>query len=147
MHNVTVEHDNDNWARWGKLVVSWIEKPESRPTSVGALRKAMDDAGVDGAAVGSDGTTDGGNDRGVTMLDYGGPDHPVIIPLPTAGMIEYDKKLLDEIDAKPLGQRHYPLPVFYSVAFGGAPMVDLSKDELYAMMLRRLGEYVINECM
>ncbi len=139
MHNITIDDDNGNWVRWGALVESWINSP-NRPTTVEALRVAMAQARVAG-------TVQGAPDRGVTFWDYGTPTDPIGIPLPAQAMIDHDKRLLDAIALRPPGQRHYPLPGFYAVVFGGAHKVDLGKAELEAMMLRRLGEYVINECM
>src|SRR5258708_7544163 len=41
----------------------------------------------------------------------------------------------------------YPLQSFYAVCFGGAAEVPLSLQEMLDMEARRVGEYVINECM
>jgi hypothetical protein len=140
MHNINIEDDNDNWSRWGNLVASWInDKTITRPATVGDLRAAMKAAGVIGIVEGDD-------SRGVTFVDYKDTG-PIVIPLPTAAMVKADVDLLDGIAMHPPGQRRYPLPTFYAVAFGGLSMVDLGQSELQVMARRRLGEYVINECM
>jgi hypothetical protein len=138
MHNINIEDDNDNWTRWGDLVKGWIDNAAIRPATVGALRSAMATAGVIGIVEGAD-------SRGITYAGYGGAN--ITIPLPTQDMVQFDEVLLDGIAMHPPGQRHFPLPTFYVVAFGGQPMVDLGIAELRAMARRRLGEYVINECM
>jgi hypothetical protein len=45
-----------------------------------------------------------------------------------------------------IGNSPYPLPSFYSAMFGGAALA-LSTAVLEEMRMRRVGEYVINECM
>lgn len=141
MHNVSIDNDNANWGRWGDLVNGWINGTVTRrPTTVAQLRAAMTTAGVHG-------TVQGAANRGVTFVNYNAATGPIIIPLPTAAMVAADEDLLNTIATQPIGQRRYPLPTFYAVAFGGAAMVDLSQSELRAMGRRRLGEYVINECM
>jgi hypothetical protein len=138
MHNVTIDNDNANWSRWGDLVSDWITGTVPRPTTVGQLRAAMTTAGIHGAVQGAP-------NRAVNLVNYNPATGPIIIPLPTAAMVAENEALLNTISMRPIGQRRYPLPTFYAVAFGGAAMVDLSQSELHAMGRRRLGECVINE--
>jgi hypothetical protein len=138
-----IEDDLDNWLRWGNLINDWINNnpAKPRPTTVAELKTAMAGDGVIGIVEGPD-------DRVVTLVDYlDGQDQPITILLPAATMVQRDEQELDEIAMRPPGQRRYPLPVFYAVAFGGEDMVDLNDSELRAMARRRLGEYPINECM
>jgi hypothetical protein len=68
-----------------------------------------------------------------------------VIPLPNPGMVQSDNQFLRQLAHN--GTAPYPLPAFYSVCFGGAAEVALSLQELLDMEARRIGEYVINECM
>jgi hypothetical protein len=139
MHNVNITDNDANWLKWGNLVLSWITDPGARPGDVAGLKAAMATAGVAGSVEGPD-------TRSVNIVDYSDAG-PIVIPLPTLTMVQFDKTLLDAIAAKPSGQRQYPLPTFYAAIFGGAQKVDFTKAMLHDMALRRLGEYVINECM
>jgi hypothetical protein len=139
MHSIMIKDEDSNWTSWGNLVRNWIDNPGTRPANVGALRTAMTGAGVVGLVA-------GGANRGVTFVDYTDGGN-IVIPLPTPAMVRVDERLLKWIAMRAAGQCKYPLPTFYAVAFGGAAMVDLSENELLAMGTRRLGEYVINECM
>lgn len=147
MHNIIIKDIDSNWTAWGKLVRDWIENPGNRPTTVGnvttpalgTLRRAMADGGVTGIVTGPAA-------RGVTFVDYSDAGN-IVIPLPTKAMVRVDERYLDWVAMQAPGRCNYPLPSFYAVAFGGAAMVDLNADQLQKMGARRLGEYVINECM
>lgn len=145
MHNIIIKDIDANWTAWGKLVRDWIDNPGNRPgtvgtpTTAGTLRHAMATGGVTGIVT-------GGPARGVTFVDYSDGGN-IVIPLPTKNMVRVDERFLDWVAMQAPGHCHYPLPSFYAVAFGGASMVDLSAAELQKMGARRLGEYVINECM
>ena len=76
----------------------------------------------------------------VNVLPY--PAGAIIIPIPTPPMIATDVAILTGIAPGP-----YPLPSFYSDIFGMAPQKIYTLPQLKDMALRRLGEYVINECM
>lgn len=139
-HNVDIHDDSANWLAWGQLVVGWIEAPPTRPNTVGDLRQAMAKAGVKAMVGGAD-------DRFINWVDYNDLNGPLTIPLPQKAMVDKDVAILTATARQPPGQRHYPLPLFYTTIFGGSPKVDLSEQELLNMGMRRLGEYVINECM
>lgn len=137
MHNVTITPDTDaNWLAWGQLVLSWVPPAAAaqRPTNVLQLKQAMAAAGVQGNVVGN-------NTRAVNVTPYDGTG-PIIIPIPTPPMVAADVALLTTMAPCP-----YPLPSFYSTAFGGSPQPILNLNQLKAIATRRLGEYVINECM
>ena len=139
MHNITILDNIANWDRWGGLVRDWVANPVNQPTTVAQLKAAMAAATVSGSVVGAD-------SRGVTCVNYTDGGN-IIIPLPTTAMMVADEPPLNSIAVLPVGQRLYPLPGFYPVAFGGNPRVDLTLAQLRTMGLQRLGEYVINECM
>lgn len=142
-HNIDIVNTAANWLRWGELVLHWINDPTDRPQTVRDLRLAM-------AANNVQGTVWAGNpddpDRDVRIEDYPGTG-PIIIPLPTPDMIARDVAILRRHWEKPPGQRLYPLPNFYAAVYGGAARVDMTEAQMKAMAKRRLGEYVINECM
>ena len=83
-------------------------------------------------------------DRRVEFVDY--DDDKLYIPLPSTTMVLNDESDLRAIAGRSPGQRQYPLPNFYAIAFGGATEVDLSESEMLALGRRRLGEYTIQEC-
>ena len=130
---IDVKNDNQNWFNFGTLVQQWIDNAASRPTTVGALREQLKKASV--AA-----TVEGSDDRSVRIASY--PDDPaqalmLMIPAATTR------------DAK-LGQVHAGpytfMPLFYDIAFGGAPRVNLSAQEAHDFAIRRIGEYSVAEC-
>lgn len=145
MHNIIIKDQDNNWTSWGNLVRDWIDNPGNRPATVGTpttpgtLRHALVAAGVTGLVT-------GGANRGITFADYQDAGN-IVIPLPTRAMVRVDERFLDWTSMQAAGRCNYPLPSFYAIAFGGAAMVDLNQTELRAMGVRRLGEYVINECM
>lgn len=139
-HNVNITDTDENWLAWGKLVFKWITNAGSRPDTVQKLRDAMRNA-----TPRVYGDIRGVGTRAVQIIPYSGTN--ILIPIPTDVMIEADKALLKSIAEGPVGERHYPLPEFYRLIFGGMAQVDMTFDEMKDMALRRLGEYVINECM
>ena len=140
-HNVVITDTDENWLAWGKLVDKWIDNPGSRPTTVQLLRDAMDNANPRVY-----GTIKGNPGRGVQVVPYSGSN--ILIPIPTRAMVNEDIRILQGVLNNPPGQRNYPLPQFYRRIFRGAAMTDFtSLSDLEDMAKRRLGEYVINECM
>ena len=117
-----------------------ITNPGNRPDRVDRLRTALTGANVRGTV------EDLGNPlRQVEIRTYPGTGN-IIIPIPTEAMALRDWKYLEgEWDA---GRKTYPLPDFYSSLFQGNPPAKvLTRPELRQIAKRRLGEYVINECM
>ncbi len=134
---VDIHDDADNWRKWGELVRSWIFNPTTRPADTAAMQAQIDAAGIIGTAPTPN--------RSVHFVDYNDAT-PLYFPLPTTAMVLNDEANLNKIAAQASGQRQYPLPIFYSIAFGGAPKVDLAPGEMLAFGKRRLGEYTIQEC-
>lgn len=142
IHNINLRDDNRVWYRWGQLVFEWIQGTTERPKTVECLRQQMRDAGLtddDFSVVGPD-------DREVQVTDYPGTG-PIVIPVPSDDMIDRDMLELAKIAGGATGTRHYPTPNFYSLIYGGASKVDMTLVQMNQMARRRLGEYVINECM
>jgi hypothetical protein len=136
-HNVNFDNTDANWLAWGKLVNDWVDHPANRPNKVSELRTQMTTAGITGIVlVGTD-------NRPVNVNTYNSDaSGPLVIPVPTQAMVAADTAYLDGI-----APAAYPLPSFYSTIFGGTSGVTLTKNMLELMQFRRLGEYVINECM
>jgi hypothetical protein len=129
MMRVNLTDDNENWRKWGALVVDWIKNPGNRPANTDAINQQMTDKGIAGNVP--------GENRPVAFVDY--DDQGVFyIALPSKAML---KSKLPTIQPGP-----YPLPAFYTVAFGGATEASLSTGECDAFAYRRIGEYVINFC-
>ena len=129
---ILINDDNRNWLHWGKLVVSWIHSPQTRPNTVGELKQQLAQNHVNA-------TVDGTNDRQVSVLDYSGaPEDPLMLVLPTEDMLK--EKL------KTVTTGAYPLPLFYDIAFAGAARANLSRQESEDFAFRRIGEYTVNEC-
>lgn len=139
VHNVHIDNDNANWLRWGNLVMAWINGTQAVPQKVKDLNDQMSAAGVRGKA-------EGGDNRRVDFPRYP-VGQGVVIPLPDKTMMDADTQLLIDLTNNGTNSAPYPLPDFYAVCFGGAPRVALSLQELKDMEARRVGEYVINECM
>jgi hypothetical protein len=137
-HNINIDDDIDNWLRWGNLVLSWVNGA-TLPTTVAQLKAQM-------AAASVNGTVKGPNSRGVTFVVYP-VDGAIVIPLPNPDMVDVDNKYLRQLAHNGGQPVPYPLQSFYSACFGGAPQVNFSLQELLNMEARRIGEYVINECM
>jgi len=139
--------DNENWKKWGALVKSWVDDPLKRPYDTSQLLTQMHAAGIDETQVTITGVTPDGPPRSIQFVPYSDTGY-LYIPLPTKAMVDAAEARLHAIAQKAPGQRHYPLPEFYAVAFGPtATVVEMSENELMDFRLRRLGEYTINECM
>jgi hypothetical protein len=139
VHNVHIDNDNANLLRWGNLVVAWIKGTQPLPQKVKDLNDQMTNARVRGKA-------EGGDNRRVDFPRYP-VGQAVVIPLPDPTMMDADTQSLIDSTHNGTNSAPYPLPTFYSVCFGGAPPAQLSLQELKDMQARRIGEYVINECM
>ena len=135
---VTIRDDPDNWRKWGDLVKEWIVNRSAWPRDTAAMQAQMNSAGIDGSIPGPN--------RAVQFVPYNDSDGPLVFPLPTMTQVATAEQKLADIAAKPPGQRRYPLPSYYAVAFGGSAMAELGIEELRALARRRLGEYTILEC-
>jgi hypothetical protein len=128
---IQIQDDNQNWLNWGTLVRSWIEGG-ARPTTVAQLKQQLTANHVNAVVAGA-------NTRAVVIQDYlDGPGDPLVIMIPTSTML-----------AEKLGtvtQGPYPLPLFYDLAYAGAPRANLSRQQSLDFALRRIGEYTVNEC-
>jgi hypothetical protein len=144
-HNVDIADGDDNWLAWGRLVDYWIRHPDaSRPTTVKEFNDALQGHNPMGIVV--RGKAHGADDRAVKIIPYpDDPVHPFAAPiwitLPTARMLNDDIILLN-------APGPYPLQSFYDMCYV-APVRrnNFTEVELKEIMLRRVGEYVINECM
>ncbi len=133
---VDIQDDAENWRRWGDLVRTWIFNEAPRPKTGTEMQLQMDKNNVVGTVPDPD--------RPVEFVDYN--DDTLYIPLPSQTMVLNDESHAARHRGTSPGQRQYPLPVFYAIAFGGATEVDLSESEMLALGRRRLGEYTIQEC-
>jgi hypothetical protein len=138
-HNVQIVDNSANWLTWGNLVLAWVNNTQQAPTTVAELRTQMANAGVQGQIQGNP-------NRGVSCITYP-VNGAIVIPLPNASMVQADNQYLRHLAQQGGGTAAYPLPIFYSACFGAAPPAQLSLQELLNMEARRIGEYVINECM
>jgi hypothetical protein len=138
-HNIDIDDDIANWLRWGNLVLSWVNQTTQTPNTVAGLKTQMAAAGVNGHVKGANG-------RGVTFVVYP-VNGAIVIPLPNADMVNVDNKYLRDLTNGGANPAAYPLQSFYSACFQGAPPAQFSLQELLNMEARRIGEYVINECM
>jgi hypothetical protein len=147
MHNITIVNTDANWLLWGQLVLQWINGgppartiaptyPAGPPATVAHLQAQMAHALPNPVL----GNVQGAPGKPVNVISY--PPGAIIIPIPTPGMIAADVATLTAIGTGP-----YPLPSFYSDIFSTAPQKIYTLPQLKHMALRRLGEYVINECM
>jgi hypothetical protein len=139
MHNVTITDNNANWLLWGNLVLAWVNGTQATPQTVDDLRTQMANANVQGQVQGNP-------NRAVTFVTYP-VNGAIVIPLPNPGMVQSDNQYLRHLTDNGKQPAPYPLPAFYSVCFGGTAEAALSLQELLDMEARRIGEYVINECM
>jgi hypothetical protein len=143
MHNINIVNTDPNWLAWGRLVFKWINGgpaagpgyPAGPPTTVAHLRAQMADPAHNVV-----GTVTGAPGKPVDVIPYTAGS--IVIPIPTPAMIAADVATLTAIAPGP-----YPLPSFYSDIFATAPQKIYTLPQLKEMALRRLGEYVINECM
>ena len=130
---VEIVNDNQNWLNWGTLVQNWIRNPDQRPDTVGGLRDQMRTNKVAG-------TVQGPDDRPVQIRSYlNAPTDPLMIMLPNEQMLE------DRLATVRAGPYNF-MPLFYDIAFGGAPRVPLSQQQALDFAYRRIGEYSVNEC-
>ena len=134
---VNITDNPANWQKWGQLVRAWIFGTTPLPGDTGGMQQQMNAAGISGTVPGPN--------RGVTFIPYN-DDEPLIFPLPTQAMVLKDEAQLKQIAANPPGQRQYPIPTFYAIAFGGAAKVDLAEGPMLDFGSCRLGEYTIQEC-
>jgi hypothetical protein len=146
-HNINIDDDIANWLRWGNLVLSWVNKTTPLPATVGTTN-STDLTTLYGQmnAKGVNGKVKGASSRGVTFIEYP-VDGAIVIPLPNADMVDIDNKFLRQLAHNGSTPVPYPLQSFYAACFGGAAQVNFSLQELLNMEARRIGEYVINECM
>jgi hypothetical protein len=131
---IDILNDNQNWLNWGRLVQVWIEDFKARPTTVRELKDQLTKNDVRATVLGPD-------TRVVSILSYidNSPNNPLTIMIPTQAM--RDAKLAT------VGPGPYNvMPLFYDIAFGGAPRVPLSAEEAHNFAFRRIGEYSVNEC-
>jgi hypothetical protein len=128
---IHIVDDNENWLNWGSLVQAWIRKTTSRPANVGDLKKQLTDNHVNA-------DVDGPDTKPVVFWDYPDNNTPLRIALPSEAMLDARLKTVDH--------GHYPLPLFYNIAFAGATRADLSPEESLRFAARRIGEYSVNEC-
>jgi len=135
---IVIADDNDNYLRWGNLVVTWVNDETKWPINVGDLRRQMANAGVNGSIAGPD-------NRGVSIQRY--PDDaadqlpPVELVLPTQAMLNARLALV-----RPGPYPRDLMPSFMDIAYGGAARANLSQQEADDFAIRRVGEYSINEC-
>jgi hypothetical protein len=130
---VEIVNDNQNWLNWGNLVLTWIRDAHQRPQTVGKLREQMRTHCVEGTVAGPD-------TRPVQISSYiNAPNDPLEIMLPNQQMLD---ARLATVRAGPYNF----MPLFYDIAFGGAPRVNLSQQEALDFASRRIGEYSVNEC-
>jgi hypothetical protein len=130
---VKIHDDNQNWLNWGNLVQKWINDPGSRPNTVGELRGNLQQYEICAEVVGDD-------TRLVAIQSYtDDPTETLRIMVPSAAA--RDAKL-STVTAGP----YHNLPLFYDIAFGGAPRANLSQEEAINFAIRRIGEYSVNEC-
>jgi hypothetical protein len=129
---IDILDDNENWLKWGNLLQTWIDSAGERPTSVGELRHQLTKNGISATVAGPD-------EKTVTIQSYHDADDELVIMIPSKAMR----------DAKLATVRPGPytvMPLFYDIAFGGAPRVNLSAQEAHNFAIRRIGEYSVNEC-
>ena len=138
----------ENWLRWGTLVDGWIfNEPPNRPRNVGELEDQMlaQPNPMTGVKLAGTAAPVPPNERNrpVNVAPYNNGSGPITINIPHRLMAEIDKSWLAQ-----QGSIAYPLPTFYAGMFVGPPaLAILDSAELEKMRKRRVGEYVINECM
>lgn len=147
VHSVHFDDNLGNWLAWGKLVDGWIfNTPPNRPNDAGELEDQMKAPGTSITGIVLGGLpaplSPADRNRPVNVIPYNNAAGPITIHIPHKNMAKLDKDWLAT-----LGSSAYPLPTFYSAIFGGAALATLSSAVLEEMRKRRVGEYVINECM
>jgi hypothetical protein len=144
LHNVDIDNTAQDWLEWGKLVKDWCDPTLGlrRPVDVGEFNQLLIARGIGGRAR-------GGNRRAVSIVTYDSStdDKTIVIPIPHWDMLMNDWEILTERWNQ--GHKKYPIPRWYGQAFQNDPPKRFFNDldEIKEMGLRRLGEYVINECM
>ena len=129
---IDILDDNENWLKWGNLLQTWIDSAAERPTSVGELRSQLEKNSIRATVAGPD-------EKTVTIQSYHDSDDELVIMIPSRAMR----------DAKLATVRPGPytvMPLFYDIAYGGAPRVNLSAQEAHNFAIKRIGEYSVNEC-
>jgi hypothetical protein len=130
---IQIRDDNENWLNWGNLVQTWIEDSKTRPATVGDLRAQLVKKGIYANVAGTD-------DRAVEIMSYEEAyNKALVIAIPSPSM-RNDK--LATVTPGPYGN----MPLFYDIAFAGAPRANLSAQEAHDFAIRRIGEYTVNEC-
>ena len=129
---INILDDNENWLKWGILLQTWIDDAAGRPTSVGELRGQLAKNGISATVAGPD-------ERTVNIQSYHDAEDELVIMIPSKAM--RDAKL-----ATVMPGPYNVMPLFYDIAFGGAPRVPLSAQEARNFAIRRIGEYSVNEC-
>jgi len=130
---IDIQNDNQNWLSWGNLVQIWIDDAKSRPTTVGELKDQLSKNDVVA-------TVDGADDRPVSIQSYQDyPGDPLVMLIPTGAM--RDAKLAT-VQPGP----YNVMPLFYDIAYAGAPRASLSPQQARDFAIRRIGEYTVNEC-
>ena len=158
-HSVHFDDTPENWLKWGRLVDRWIftsSPGTDRPHNRGELEDQMrglkpsptpildPNHPITGIELGGTPAPIPNSERNrpVNVLPYNNHGNNITINIPDQVMALLDKNWLATI-----GTSSYPVRSFYSAMFGGAPVSPLSPAALEEMRLRRVGEYVINECM
>jgi len=72
----------------------------------------------------------------VSYADYG---DALVIAIPGPEMRDHK---LSTVQAGTYGN----MPLFYDIAYAGAPRANLSAQEAHDFAVRRIGEYTVNEC-
>jgi hypothetical protein len=130
---VDIQNDNQNWLNWGNLVQIWIDNDKMRPTTIRALKDQLTEYSVVATVTGAD-------DRVVTVYSYSDAlSDPLVIPIPSPAMRDHKLGLVTP-------GPYNVMPLFYDIAFGGAPRVSLSAQQARDFAVRRIGEYTVNEC-
>lgn len=142
-HTINIDDTTANWLNWGNLVLKWVNKQQTLPKNVGELKAqwAKEPTPIQGKINSPDA-------RGLNFVVYSiDPRDAITIPLPDPTMVQADNDTLRKLTNNGMKSAPYPLQSFYPVCFGGAPEANLSLQEMLDMEARRIGEYVINECM
>jgi hypothetical protein len=146
IHSVAFDDTDANWLKWGEIVNGWIFGTLNEPHNLGELEDIMLGYPYNMTGVMLAGVVAPNPDRtrpvNVTAYNNHTPGQPIKIHIPDSAMALSDKDWLAGE-----GNRTYPVPSFYSAMFGGQALVALTPAMLEEMRKRRVGEYVINECM
>jgi hypothetical protein len=167
MARINIRDDDENWVRWGLLVLRWILDKGSRPQDLQSLKLEIESFGVE-----LDGKLDGTDDRKVQIYSYDdNPANPLWLGIPSQKMLEEKLKKIGlpapdhemiKRELERLGIKSkipgmtsgggsyrigpYPLPLFYDKAYPCPPDIRFSWQEAWDQALRRIGEYTVNEC-